>query len=495
LTKIFNKKQDEAESADEDIIKHTDQIEVEEIEDNDALYESDVVQQDEHADNQETDEEIADDSDVDNYIEDKDFQEKKTNKFLMFLDGIWNIFSKEEIAKRKEKRRNKVIKIVVYKPKSQFRKFITLMIWLVFLFALGFVFYKGYTFTNTLVKQANSFNAAEAIGVIAEENEKVIDIPKGSTTKDIAKILMDEGVITNDTYFWVYSLLMGNEGNYKSGKHIFDVSVTYDSGEIDLITAQGYEMLIHILSQDSIANPTKKIFFKEGLTITQTVNLFTENGVGDAQDFYDTCNNFEFEYDFIDQIPKDSRRTNRLEGYLFPDTYIFDVTSDESEIVKKMLDNFDSKFNQEYRQKAEEMGFTIDEILIIASLLEKEASSMDERAMIAGVIYNRLKSEDPTMNYLQIDATIQYLYINETGAVKEFLTNEDHDIMNNYNTYMYKGLPPGPICNPSLSAIAAALYPETHYYYYYVAKNDGTDAHAYATTLAQHNYNVSLYSK
>ncbi|MDD3093883.1 MAG: endolytic transglycosylase MltG, partial [Clostridia bacterium] len=148
-----------------------------------------------------------------------------------------------------------------------------------------------------------------------------------------------------------------------------------------------------------------------------------------------------------------------------------------------------------YRQKAEEMGFTIDEILIIASLLEKEASSMDERAMIAGVIYNRLKSEDPTMNYLQIDATIQYLYINETGAVKEFLTNEDHDIMNNYNTYMYKGLPPGPICNPSLSAIAAALYPETHYYYYYVAKNDGTDAHAYATTLAQHNYNVSLYSK
>jgi UPF0755 protein len=419
----------------------------------------------------------------------------KENRVFTFIDNIWKFFSKEERMKRIERKKHKTVKIVVYKPKSQLRKFISLMIWLSFLFLLGFVFYKGYTFTNNLVKQVNVFDPASAIGEIDDSNEKVVNIPRGATTKDIAKVLLDEGIIANDTYFWVYSLLMGNEGNYKSGNHIFDASVTYDSGEIDLITAQGYEMLIYILSQDSVPNPTKKIFFTEGLTIAQTVQKFTDNGIGVKEDFYSVCNNYDFTYDFIKQIPQDSRRTNRLEGYLFPDTYIFDITVEENENIKKMLDNFNVKFNETYRAKAEDLGFTIDEIVIIASLLEKEASTMDEKAMIAGVIYNRLKSDDTYLNYLQVDATIQYIYLNETGKVKELLTNEDHEIMNSYNTYMYKGLPPGPICNPSLTSIAAALYPEVHNYYYYVAKNDGTDAHAYATTLAQHNYNIALYSK
>lgn len=425
----------------------------------------------------------------------KDIFTKIKDKFFDFLDGIWTFFTKEEIEKRRIKRENKPVTIVVYKPKSQFRKFLTLMTWLVFLFLLAFVFYKGYTFTNDLVKEINKFDAKTAIGEISEENQKILDIPSGATTKDISNILFEEGIISNETYFWVYSLLMGNEGNYKSGKHMIDSSVTYDSGDFDIITAQGYEMLIYILAQDSIPNPTERIFFTEGLTFEQTVNLFIEKGIGSKKGFYDTGDKFDFDYDFLDQIPEDRRRTNRLEGYLFPDTYIFDVTVDESENIEKMLHNFDNKFNETYREKAELMGYTIDEIVIIASLLEKEAATMSERAMIAGVIYNRLNSTDSSMNYLQIDATIQYLYINETGHVKEFLTYDDQRILNSYNTYVYSGLPPGPICNPSLSSIAAALYPESHNYYYYVAKNDGTDAHAYARTLAEHNYNVSIYMK
>lgn len=421
--------------------------------------------------------------------------EEKPIKHIPILDNIWSFWSKEEREKRKRKKRSKTVKIVVYKPKSQLRKLLTLIIWLGFLFTLGFVFYKGYNFTNTLVKQTHAFDIKATIGEISEENKKTIYIPKGATTKDIAKTLMDEGVIVNDNYFWIYSLLMGNEGNYKSGNHIIDASVTYDSGEIDIVTAQGYEMLIYIFSQDSVPNPTKKLFFTEGLAMSQTIKIFTDNDIGDTKGFYDACDNYDYDYDFIKQIPNDSRRTNRLEGYLFPDTYIFDITASESNTINRMLENFNAKFNESYREKAELMGYTIDEIVIIASMLEKESATMEEKAMIAGVIYNRLNSKDTSMNYLQIDATIQYIYINETGAVKEMLTNEDHQILNSYNTYMYKGLPPGPICNPSLSSIAAALYPETHNYYYYVAKNDGTDAHAYATTLAQHNYNVSLYSK
>jgi UPF0755 protein len=411
---------------------------------------------------------------------------KKPNRFFAFLDRLWK--------PRQQKKRN-VKKIVIYKPKSQFRKFVTLMAWILFLFTLGFVFIKGYNFTNTLVTEISKFDAETAIGAISEENEKNIYIPSNSTTKQIAKVLMDEGIIVNDTYFWVYSMLMGNEGNYKSGNHIIDASVTYDDGEIDLITAEGYEMLIYILSQNGVPNPTVKLFFTEGLTTGQTVKIFTDKGIADEDEFLNVCNTYNFNYDFINQIPDDKRRTNRLDGYLFPDTYIFDTTADESTNIKKMLDNFNSKFNETYRAKAAELGYTMDEILIIASLLEKEAATMDERAMIAGVIYNRLKAKDESLHYLQIDATIEYIYINETGAVKEILTTEDHQILNSYNTYMYAGLTPGPICNPSLSSIAAALYPEVHNYYYYVAKNDGTDAHAYATTLAQHNYNVSIYSK
>lgn len=413
-------------------------------------------------------------------------KEKKPNRFFMFLDKIW---------KPRSQRKQHVKKIIIYKPKSQFRKFVTLASWILFLFTLGFVFYKGYDFTNTLVTQISKFDAKTAIGTIAEENGKTIYIPSNSTTKQIAKVLMDEGIVVNDTYFWIYSMFMGNEGNYKSGNHVIDASVTYDDGEIDLITAEGYEMLIYILSQNGVPNPTVKLFFTEGLTIGQTVKIFADKGIADEDEFLNVCNTYDFDYNFIDLIPDDTRRTNRLDGYLFPDTYIFDTTVDESTNIEKMLDNFDSKFNETYRAKATELGYTIDEILIIASLLEKEAATMHERAMIAGVIYNRLKSKDESLQYLQIDATIQYIYINETGAVKEHLTNEDHEILNSYNTYMYAGLTPGPICNPSLSSIAAALYPEVHNYYYYVAKNDETDAHAYATTLAQHNYNVSIYSK
>jgi len=145
-----------------------------------------------------------------------------------------------------------------------------------------------------------------------------------------------------------------------------------------------------------------------------------------------------------------------------------------------------------YRNRLEEIGMTMDEIIIIASLVEKEAMIDTERDTIAGVIYNRLNSSQGFLNYLQIDATIQYYFLNETGKVKEPLLTEDTLIDSPYNTYKYPGLPPGPICNPGEKSIIAALFPEEHNYYYYVAKGDGS--HAFASTLQQHNNNVIKYS-
>ena len=113
--------------------------------------------------------------------------EEKPIKHIPILDNIWSFWSKEEREKRKRKKRSKTVKIVVYKPKSQLRKLLTLIIWLGFLFTLGFVFYKGYNFTNTLVKQTHAFDIKATIGEISEENKKTIYIPKGATTKEIGR--------------------------------------------------------------------------------------------------------------------------------------------------------------------------------------------------------------------------------------------------------------------------------------------------------------------
>jgi UPF0755 protein len=249
-------------------------------------------------------------------------------------------------------------------------------------------------------------------------------------------------------------------------------------------------MLIYIFSQNPIPNPTATIFFPEGLTFNQTAAKFTEKGFLDEERFTRVADEYGFKYDFIEQIP-DNGRYNRLEGYLFPDTYIFDMTKPEETAIDKMLSNFDRKFKDVYKERLETIGMTMDDIIIIASLIEKEAQVDEERETISGVIYNRLNSSDPSLNYLQIDATIQYHFINETGSVKEQLLTEDTKIDMPYNTYMYPGLPVGPICNPGEKSIIAALFPEDHDYYYYVAKGDGS--HAFARTLKEHNSNVIKY--
>jgi UPF0755 protein len=180
-----------------------------------------------------------------------------------------------------------------------------------------------------------------------------------------------------------------------------------------------------------------------------------------------------------------------FEGYLFPDTYIMDPEASPEVIVDKFLSNFENKFREEFYKKTEELGITVDEAIIIASLIEREAKLDNEREIISGVIYNRLRSSDPSLNYLQIDATIQYYYIESTGKVKDVLLTEDTKIDHPYNTYVHPGLPPGPICSPGLSSIIAALYPEEHDYYYYVARGDGS--HEFSRTYDEHMAAVRKY--
>lgn len=421
-------------------------------------------------------------------------KKKKNKKTLLEIMG----FEKQKPIKKKSssKKKAKTTKSndnrktvrTVKLRKSHRRVVISRVLWLAFLVALVFLGMFSYKLTNNFIHDRNETDIPVLIGELNETNSFKLNIPRGSRTTDIAEILIENGIISDKkivqfTYFELYSRLMGNDGGYKSGNHWINTSVDYDN-------PIGYDMLVYILSQNPIPNPTATIFFAEGLTFKQTIERFIEEEFLDPVKFTEVCNEYEFDYDFIEEIPQNGRY-NRFEGYLFPDTYIFDKTKPEEEAIDKMLQNFDTKFNDIFKERLEVIDMTMDEIIIIASLIEREAQIDADREVISGVIYNRLNSSDSSLNYLQIDATIQYYLLNETGEVKENLLTEDTLIDSLYNTYRYPGLPLGPICNPGELSIRAALYPDTHNYYYYVAKGDG--GHAFAETLREHNNNVIKY--
>ncbi len=436
-------------------------------------------------------------------------KQKKKKKSLLEIMGFEKIDSKNKPPAKKKVVKKKTVgkKASVKRPepkgkqgdshktvrtiklrKSHRRVVIGRILWLVFIAGLVFLGIFAYRLTNNFVHDRAETDIPVLVGELNETNSFKLYIPRGSRTSDIAEILIDNNIISDDrvmgfTYFELYSRLMGNDGGYKSGNHWINNSIDYDN-------PVGYDMLIYILSQNPIPNPTAKIFFAEGLSFKQTIDRFIEEEFLDADRFTEVCNEYDFEYDFVSEIPKNGRY-NRLEGYLFPDTYIFDKTKPEEEAIDKMLLNFDAKFKDAYKDRLDILGMTMDEIIIIASLIEREAQIDDDRDIISGVIYNRLNSSDSSLNYLQIDATIQYYLLNETGEVKEQLLTEDTLVDSLYNTYKYPGLPLGPICNPGEKSIIAALYPDSHNYYYYVAKGDGS--HAFASTLREHNNNVIKY--
>lgn len=390
-------------------------------------------------------------------------------------------------SSNKDDSKRKTVRVVKLR-KSNTRIIAGRIFWVVFIVALIFAGIYCYKLTNNFILDRNNTDIPALVGEINENNGMKINIPRGSRTSDIAEILIETQVISdakilNYTYFELFSKLMGNDGGYKSGNHWINKNLDYDN-------PIGYDMLIHIFSQNPIPNPTATIFFPEGLTLDQTVDKFTDKGFLNKEKFLKTAEEYDFGYAFLDEIPNNGRY-NRLEGYLFPDTYIFDMTKPEEEAIDKMLANFEKKFKDAYKERLEVLDMTMDEIIIIASLIEKEAQVDSERETIAGVIYNRLNTTDTSLNYLQIDATIQYHFINKTGTTKDPLLTEDTKIDIPYNTYMYPGLPIGPISNPGERSIIAALFPDKHNYFYYVAKGDGS--HAFARTLQEHNNNKIKY--
>lgn len=301
---------------------------------------------------------------------------------------------------------------------------------------------------------------AQAERTIPEGEGEVFQIPYGSSTREIADLLKEKGYIDNTDIYRLISKIMGFDNVYKAGKFILTKDMNY------------YAVMLS-LSKDPLKNPTQDIMIPEGKTLVETAKILGDQGYVDPQKFLTLCVEMSNKYRFFEEFAASPDRQYALEGYLYPDTYKMDEGWTEQQLIDRMLSEFDRNFPQTYYDRAEELGMTIDEVITLASLIEMEALYPADFKKISSVFHNRLKSQD--LKKLQSDATIQYARVYDGIGRTTTVLNKDLEIKSPYNTYLYEGLPPGPICSPRVDAIEAALYPEETNYYYFFATPDGTN--------------------
>lgn len=286
------------------------------------------------------------------------------------------------------------------------------------------------------------------------------NIAEGSGTNAIADGLKNAGIITNKTAFKIYAGITG-EHIYQKGTHTLNPSMSF--GKI-------------IDTLETIPEGrTHTILIPEGYELRQIADTLEAEGLINREIFMREAEVGNFGYGFLEGI--DSRQ-NRLEGYLYPDTYIFDENMSEHEIIDTMLANFERIVIPVYEQSQTDKS--LDEIIKLASIVEREAANDEERPRIASVFVNRLN----TGMKLESCATVQYLLKER----KSILSNSDTQIDSPYNTYKNSGLPIGPIASPGLRSIEAALYPEDTNYFYFMASADG-DYSLFAETFEEHSEN------
>jgi len=325
---------------------------------------------------------------------------------------------------------------------------------------VGGILYGAFVIAISIILATIMWMAAvDVLGFGVEDEQVNVTVHDGFTIEDITDMLYDADLIRYKPLFNLYAGFSKAEEKISAGAYVLNKSFDYRA------LVQGMTARAGIRVETTVTLP-------EGLTMAQMFTILEDYGVCTSNDLWETATNYEFNYDFLDKQTVGERL--RLEGFLFPDTYGFYLDSSPVQVLNKLLREFDRRFNEDYIKRAEDMGYTIHEIITIASMIEREAGSEEERPRIASVIYNRLNSRDFPL--LQIDATIHYAI---SGTGRPFSTSIDHP----YNTYKYEGLPPGPIASPSMGSIRAALYPASTDAYYYALSREGT--HRFFKTLAQ----------
>lgn len=355
--------------------------------------------------------------------------------------------SAQSAASEERRRRNR--------RKGRERRF---LLWLIFVVAVSAILAGvGWLLANDMC----AFNK--------EPLTATIEVTKDDDVNSIATKLKNEGLIE---YKWFFKL-------FGAVRHAGD---KIGIGTYELNTDMDYNALIQGMSNRNatINADTVTVTIPEGYSVRQIVSLLAKYGVNSEDALLSAAERGSFDYSFLDS---GKSGIAKLEGYLFPDTYEFFVNEDPSHAICRLLDNFSQRMDDELMTQVEESGYSLEEILIIASLIEKETDGKD-RTNIASVIYNRLNNVGETYHKLEIDAAVIYGlgYANGENYAGP-LTQADLNKDTPYNLRMHEGLPPTPICNPGLASIRAALEPADTNYYFYALGKDGEEQPFYRRSL------------
>ncbi|WP_052339426.1 endolytic transglycosylase MltG [Gorillibacterium massiliense] len=304
-------------------------------------------------------------------------------------------------------------------------------------------------------------------------------IPAGTSSRDIADTLETKGIVKNGSFFWLYLKYKGEGARFQAGEYEMTPGMTLN------------EVIGKLNRGETVKEETIHFTVPEGYTLEQVAKKLEEQNAVSATAFLQLADKPPTALSEVlaGPLPTDNQVRHKLEGYLFPETYEMKKGSTAEDIMERMAEELKNKLSAipDFDSRLKARGLTLHELLTVASLVEKESAVKEESPMIAGVIYNRLKAK----MRLEIDATVQYAL----PEYKERLFEADLKTESPYNTYLHDGLPPGPIANPGLDSIEAALSPKDSKYLFYVTKKDGSRTHLFAETYEQHLKNIEESKK
>lgn len=330
----------------------------------------------------------------------------------------------------------------------------------------------------------------DMLAINRTENKSVkIEIPANPNLDTVATVLEKNNIIEDKNYFKMFAKFTKADDDFTQG--------TYE-----IKTNMDYEAIINFLLSSVNRTDTVKVTIPEGRNVLEIAKLLKEKGaLADEGKFLELCNSNQFddEYSFLKDIKNTDDRYYKLEGYLYPDTYTFYKNEDAENVIYRFLNNYDTRLTEkqdvsgydkvttiEEMLKKNRSNYTLDQVMIVASIIQSEAADTDDMYYISSIIYNRLNAdEDMGVQYLGLDSTKFYPYRTQTDVPDDARDTFE----SSYDTYTKEGLPAGEICNPGMNAIIAALNPKDTNYYFFCHDKDGNAY--YASTIYEHNENLA----
>ena len=412
-------------------------------------------------------------------------KKKKNNEINSYSDNDTRKRIERDSKKELKQQRKEEKKIEKLKAKRNRRIF--KLVWLSMIIIVG-VMIAQYILVGV--------NDLLAINRTDNPHTVTVSIPANPTLEEIAELLKEKGVIERPTFFKLYAEFTSNVEGFRQGDFQID-------------TNKDYEAIINYLQSNVNRTDIVTVQITEGMNLLEIADTLHETGViSDVQAFLDECNSTRFDEDFtfLQSIKNADKRYYKLEGYLFPDTYDFYVGEDPASVITKFLNNYENKvtlhkeryFGHKDKKtlvdEAKGSGYSMDEILTIASIIQAEAANKEDMYYISAILHNRLDyGAEYGVAQLNCDCTKYYPYRKEENVPDSVKGN----FVSRYDTNSLVGLPPGPICNPGVEAIKAAISPKEDCDYLYfchdTAENGSTPM--YAETLEGHEYNLSQIGK